>query len=103
MIDTIKKWLGIAPGPDYKQLVQDGALVLDVRTPGEYSGGHIKNSVNISVDALSHKLNKINKNQVVITCCASGMRSNVAASMLRSKGFTVYNGGSWYSLQSKIN
>jgi rhodanese-related sulfurtransferase len=43
------------------------------------------------------------KNQPIITCCASGMRSASAKSILQSNGFTqVYNGGGWSSLQNKI-
>ena len=45
----------------------------------------------------------INKNQVIITCCASGMRSASAKSYLKSAGYQqVYNAGSWYSLKNKI-
>ena len=104
MIQTIKKIFGIGPKADYAMLVKQGAVILDVRTKGEYSGGHIKGSINISVDQLSNNLNKLkDKNKPIITCCASGMRSASAKSILKSNGFVeVYNGGSWYSLQNKI-
>ena len=104
MINTIKKLLGFSPEPDYAALVKQGAVILDVRSKGEYNGGHIKGSLNIPVDTLSLNLNKLNdKNKPVITCCASGMRSASAKSILKSKGYAqVFNGGSWTSLQNKI-
>jgi rhodanese-related sulfurtransferase len=104
MIDAIKKLFGIGPKVDLADLVKKGAIILDVRSKGEYAGGHIKGSVNISVETLNSNLNKLkDKNQPIITCCASGMRSASAKSILRSNGFTqVHNGGGWSSLQHKI-
>jgi rhodanese-related sulfurtransferase len=103
MINTIKELLGFGPKVDYAQLVKDGAIILDVRSKGEYQGGHIKGSINISVDTLSNNLSKLKKDKPIITCCASGMRSASAKSILKSNGFTeVHNGGGWSSLQNKI-
>ena len=100
MINAIKKILGIGPKPDYRELIRSGATILDVRTKGEYQSGHIKGSVNIPLQQLQSQLGKLDKKKPVITCCASGMRSASAKSMLRSSGFgEVYNGGSWHSLQ----
>jgi len=87
---------------DYKALIKAGALILDVRTPQEFKSGHIKNATNIPLQSLTSQLKKLNKNQVIITCCASGMRSASAKSILKTQGFTAYNGGGWTSLQSKI-
>jgi rhodanese-related sulfurtransferase len=103
MFETIKKLLGIK-SIDYAQLVKEGAIILDVRTSGEFSTGHIKGSINIPVNALAHNLTKLKaKNKPVITCCASGMRSASAKSILQSNGFSnVYNGGSWHSLNHKL-
>ena len=103
-LNTIKKLLGFGPSVDYADLVKQGAIILDVRSKGEYSGGHIKGSINVSVDALSNNLAKLkDKNKTIITCCASGMRSASAKSILKSKGYTnVYNGGGWSSLKNKI-
>ncbi len=105
MIGILKKIFGIGPAVNYAALVKQGAIILDVRSKGEYAGGHIKNSLNISVDQLGKNLDRLkDKNKTIITCCASGMRSASAKSILKSKGFTsVYNGGSWMSLQNKIH
>ncbi len=103
MISAIKNMLGLGPKTDYKQLIADGAIIIDVRTKGEYAGGHIKGSVNIPLNTLAANIGKIKKDKPVITCCASGMRSASAKSLLKSNGFKeVYNGGGWSSLQSKI-
>jgi rhodanese-related sulfurtransferase len=53
-------------------LVKNGAQIIDVRTPAEYNGGHIKGAKNIPLQSLNQNLGKINKNKPVITCCASG-------------------------------
>ena len=104
MIDVIKNLLGMGPAVDYKQLMAEGAVIIDVRTKGEYQGGHIKGSVNIPLDTLGGQLKKIDKNKPVITCCASGMRSASAKGLLQSKGYSrVYNGGGWAGLQSKLH
>lgn len=104
MINTIKKLLGLGAAVDYKELIKKGAVILDVRSKGEYESGHIKGAMNISVDALNNNLSKLkDKNTPVITCCASGMRSASAKNILKSNGFKeVYNGGGWISLQNKI-
>ena len=104
MINTLKKIFGFGPGVNYAELVKNGAIILDVRSKSEYAGGHIKGSINISVDTLRNNLGKLkDKDKPIITCCASGMRSASAKSILISNGFTqVHNGGSWYSLQNKL-
>ncbi len=104
MINSIKKALGFGPSVDYSQLMKEGALILDVRSKGEYTGGHIAGSINISVDQLKGKLNALpDKQKAIITCCASGMRSATAKSILESSGYQkVFNGGSWSALKHKI-
>jgi rhodanese-related sulfurtransferase len=104
MIDFVKRLFSSTPAPDFNQLIQEGAVVLDVRTAAEYSTGHIKGSVNIPVDQLSRQLHRLPaKQQVIITCCASGMRSASARGLLHSKGYEkVFNAGSWYTLQQKM-
>ena len=103
MINAIKNLFGFGTKVDYAELVKQGAIILDVRSKGEYQGGHIKGSINIPVDTLKKNLSKLKKDSPIITCCASGMRSASAKSILKSKGFTeVHNGGGWSSLQNKI-
>jgi rhodanese-related sulfurtransferase len=103
MINAIKNLFGFGTKVDYSDLVKQGAIILDVRSKGEFQGGHIKGSINIPVDTLNNNLNKLKKDNPIITCCASGMRSASAKRILKSNGFTeVHNGGGWNSLQNKI-
>lgn len=97
MIQLIKNILGIGSKVDLGELIDNGAVIVDVRTKGEYVGGHVKGSVNIPLDQLRNNLKKFkNKEQPIITCCASGMRSASAKGILKSAGYTnVHNGGSW--------
>jgi len=100
MIATIKKLLGMGPKVDLGEVIARGAVIVDVRTPQEYAGGHIKGSVNIPLNSLGSQMAKLKKDKPVITCCASGMRSGSARSALVSAGFKeVYNAGSWYALK----
>jgi phage shock protein E len=103
MIEMLKRLFGGTP-VDYAQLAKDGAIILDVRSKGEFASGHIKGAVNIPVDQLRNNLNKLkDKNKVIITCCASGMRSASAKAALKANGYTnVHNGGGWTSLNAKI-
>ena len=89
--------------PNFKELIKQGAVILDVRTAGEFSKGHINKSKNISVQDLQSQLDKLDKSKIIITCCASGMRSASAASILKKAGYSAYNGGSWESLKNKIS
>lgn len=100
----LQNLLGLGPKVDYKELVANGAQLIDVRTKAEFQGGHIKGSINIPLQSLSSGLSKLKKDKVVITCCASGMRSASAKSILKANGFTVvHNGGGWMSLDRKCH
>lgn len=103
MIQGLKNLFGLGPKADFKELMSKGAQIIDVRTPSEFSSGHIKGSLNIPLSNISENLTKIKQDKPIITCCASGMRSASARSILTSKGYRdVYNGGGWMSLQQKI-
>ena len=87
-----------------KKFMEKGAVIIDVRSAGEFQTGHIKGSKNIPLNIISSKINDIKKlNRPVIACCASGMRSAQATSILKSNGIDAMNGGGWSSLQSKVN
>ena len=78
------------------EAIKNGAIIVDVRTPGEFGQGHIKGSKNIPLNEISSKISQIQKwNKPIITVCASGSRSGMAKRTLKANGIEVYNGGSW--------
>ena len=90
-----------------KDLIRDfqskGAIIIDVRTKSEYEQGAILGSKHIPLQNIASKIADIKKlNKPVITCCASGMRSGNAASILKSHGIEAINGGGWQSLNKKL-
>jgi phage shock protein E len=89
---------------DYKAMIVSGGIIIDVRSEAEFYSGHIENSLNIPLGDLSSNLQYLkDKDQVIITCCASGMRSAGAQKLLSAKGYTnVVNGGGWSNLESKL-
>ena len=89
---------------DYKTMLSEGGIIIDVRSEAEFYSGHIKNSLNIPLGSLASKLDRFkDKNQPIITCCASGLRSAGAAKILSAKGYTnVVNGGGWSTLEKKL-
>ena len=82
---------------DYKARFVDGKekhTLVDVRTADEYKSGYIPGAINISVQELSGKLNKIPKDKPVVVYCRSGSRSSQAARTLLGAGYTdVYDLG----------
>ena len=84
---------------NYKELLENGAVVIDVRTPSEFKAGHLKSSENIPLNTLEMKLEKI-KNKEVILVCKSGARAARAKSILKQNDIVVHNAGAWQNLSS---
>lgn len=82
---------------DYKSRFMDGKAphtLVDVRMPNEFAGGYIPGAVNISLQELGQKMNRIPKEKPVILYCRSGNRSGQAAQALMQAGYEeVYNLG----------
>ena len=101
MFKKLGELFGAQPAVNFRELIDAGAQVIDVRSREEYASSHLKGSVNIPLPELNKSIAKIKKDKPVIVCCASGMRSGTARSVLKEKGFDVHNGGGWQSLQRK--
>ncbi len=102
-MSILKKLFGIKL-TDYNQLIKDGVIIIDVRTPGEFNSGHINAATNVLLDKIKSKIKKIeNLKKPIIFCCASGMRSGQATSVAKSRGINAYNGGGWSSLNRKLS
>ena len=101
MVNSIKNFFGFGQVVNYKQLICEGAILLDVRTSEEYMAGHIEGAINIPVEKLRENLaNLVNKQGIIIACCTDGSKSWYAKNLLDSTGYMhVYDGGSWTKLQ----
>jgi phage shock protein E len=77
-------------------LINDGAVVVDVRSPAEFRQGSRPGSINIPLDEISSRSSELDKTKTVILCCASGARSGRALGILKGVGFNhVVNAGPW--------
>jgi hydroxyacylglutathione hydrolase len=70
-----------------KRLPQNGLVIIDVRGKGEYTARHIAGARHIPLGYLADRLHEIPRDRTVITQCATGYRSQIAASLLQANGF----------------
>jgi phage shock protein E len=81
-------------GERAKKLVAEGALLLDVRTPQEFSMGHVEGALNIPVQVINQRHKELPRDKVIVVYCRSGRRSAHAAQLLLEAGFKeVYDIG----------
>jgi rhodanese-related sulfurtransferase len=88
---------------DALKYLKNGALVIDVRSPGEFNSGHLPTAINIPLDEIGTALPRRvkDKNQVLLLHCQSGIRSGMAKSKLKSLGYAnVFNLGSYGRAES---
>jgi phage shock protein E len=102
MFGALRSMLG---GGDDQSLeaLKSGAVIIDVRTTAEYSGGHVAGSKNIPLNELPANLSSLSKSTPIVFCCASGARSGSAAKFASDQGFTAFNGGPWTRVNSIVN
>jgi len=97
-MSLIRKIFGLGPKVDCHELIANGAILIDVRTAGEYKNGKPRNSKNVPLDTIGKKIDKIKKlNKPIVLCCQSGMRSGRATAMLKRQGIDAHNGGGWHN------
>ncbi len=85
------------------EFLENGAVILDVRSEREWDAGHIENAVHIPLDQLNNRVEEVKKlNKPVVTCCASGVRSAKAAKFLNLNNIEATNGGGWVSFSNKL-
>lgn len=87
-----------------KNLIKNGAFLVDVRTSSEFAEGNVKGSTNIPLDQLQSQLSKFRGKEHIIVFCRSGNRSSQAKAILEQNGFiNVINGGTWLDVNDAIN
>lgn len=85
------------------QIIDDGAFLVDVRSPSEFSSQKVKGSVNIPVDQIQNHLAKFKGKKNVVVFCRSGARSSQAKAILERNGIpNVTNGGTWQNVESLL-
>ncbi len=88
---------------DINDLPLDGSVtLLDTRTEGEFSRGHVTGFINIPVDQLRENLNKLPKDKPVYVMCQSGLRSYIACCILKGEGYDAYNFSGGYRFYDAV-
>ncbi len=93
-------------GVDIPGLLKSGTLLIDTRTSGEFSQGHIEGAINIPHHSIVEKIGKQSpdKSKPIIVYCRSGARSSMAKKALLRAGYThVINAGSLHHLQKLLD
>jgi rhodanese-related sulfurtransferase len=87
-----------------KIIQEKKGTIVDVRSPGEFMGGHVKGSINIPLQEITKRIDELKKlKQPLVLCCASGNRSGQAFEYLAQQGIECYNGGSWLDVNFHHN
>jgi len=105
IIFILKKAGQISP-KDALAHLKNGALVIDVRSPGEFNSGHLPAAINIPLDKIETALPRRvkDKNQIVLLHCLSGARSGMAKDKLKSLGYAnAFNLGSYARAQNIVS
>ncbi|MBS1614949.1 MAG: rhodanese-like domain-containing protein [Bacteroidetes bacterium] len=99
MLDMIKNLFGAGDNTQLAEAIKEGAFLVDVRTPAEFSTGSVQGAVNIPLDTLPHQLAKCKDKKSIVVFCKSGGRSSQAKTILEQNGFAnVINGGPWQNV-----
>lgn len=102
-MNLFKMLFGGSTTANISGLIEEGAFLVDVRTAGEFAGGHVKGSVNIPLDKVSSQLAKFKGKKNIIVFCRSGNRSAQAKLILENNGYSnVTNGGTWTSVAQYV-
>ncbi len=81
---------------ELKQIINNNAFLVDVRSPGEFAGGSAKKAVNIPLDKVTQRIDEFKGKENIVVFCRSGNRSGQAKSILEQNGIkNVVNGGTW--------
>ena len=102
----IMKKSGQISAKDALVKLRNGALVIDVRSAGEFTSGHLAKAINIPLDEIETAMPKLvkDKGQVLLLHCASGIRSGMAKSKLMGMGYTnAFNLGSYGRAEKIVN
>jgi phage shock protein E len=93
--------MGGTNSTDLAAAIKGGALLIDVRSPGEFKTGSVKGAINIPVDSLTNKQSQFKGRETIVVFCRSGNRSRMAKGILQQLGIpNVIDGGTWENVAS---
>ncbi len=87
------------PCNEIKQILVDGGVLLDVRTPNEYAQGSIPGATNVPLQGIPSAIDSLPKDKPVLLYCHSGARSGMAQRYLVQEGFEAHNIGGYNRFQ----
>lgn len=103
MLSIFKNLFGATDNTPLKNAIAAGAFLVDVRSPGEFSGGSVNGAVNIPLDKIQSQLAKFKGKKNIIVFCRSGNRSSQAKHILEQNGIqNVINGGTWQNVANLV-
>lgn len=103
MFSIFKSLFGQNNNEELSNLMNDGAFLVDVRTPSEFAEGSLPSAVNIPLDKVQSQIAKFKNKKHIIVFCRSGNRSGQAKAILSGNGFTnVVNGGTWQNVNNAL-
>ncbi len=94
----VYKRTGLLPVKEAKEFLKKGALIIDVRTVGEFESGHLSQAMNIPLDQIEMNIGNYSRDRskILLLHCQSGMRSGKAVKRLEAIGYkNVFNIGSY--------
>lgn len=95
---------GTADNTRLAEVIKEGAFLVDVRRPGEFSSGSVPGAVNIPLDQLEQQIAKFKNKKNVVVFCRSGNRSSMAKGILAKHGFNdVVDGGTWQNVNKVVS
>lgn len=104
MFGILKTLFGQNSDNEIRKVINEGAFLVDVRSPAEFSSGNVQGSTNIPLDKISDQLEKFKGKENIVVFCRSGNRSGQAKSILAENGFkNVINAGTWQNVDKIIN
>jgi rhodanese-related sulfurtransferase len=71
------------------RMLADGAILVDVRSAREFTGGHAPVARSLPLDSLDRRTDTLSVGTPIVTICHTGVRSAQAARLLARKGFQV--------------
>jgi len=101
---NLRSLFGMGGTDDFKAAYEQGAPVVDVRTPAEFAAGHFPNSKNIPLDQVPNNMEYFrSQDKPIILICRSGGRAGTAKNFLAREGIEALNGGGWEQFQQEVN